>query len=66
MDDINKSILRYLTEMTSEMKKIKQDISDINNDIKKIKEEQSKILDTFPNGLESHKKDHAKKKWVIF
>lgn len=66
MDDFNRSVLKYLSEMSSEIKKIKTELDDINFDIKKIKEEQEKMMSTFPNGLESHKNDHVRRRWLLF
>jgi len=68
MDAFQTSMLKYMTELTSEIKKIKDDIADIKLVVSDLKEEHEEFMNAFPNGIEDHKNDHVKqkKKWFIF
>ena len=66
MDPMNESIFRYLVEISSEIKKIKFDIADIKNSLNDVKTEQDNFMNGFPNGIDSHRKDHTKKKKWFF
>jgi seryl-tRNA synthetase len=66
MDKYDAVVLRYLSEMTNEIKKIKTDMIEIKDDIKTIKKDVVNIMEAFPNGIEDHKKDHKKRKWYQF
>ena len=59
-------MLKYLSELQTEIRNIKLDISVIKNDIKELKKEHDLLMSAFPHGLEKHAKDHKKKKWFIF
>lgn len=68
MDAFQTSMLKYMTELTSEIKKIKDDIADIKLVASDLKEEHEEFMNAFPTGIEDHKNDHVKqkKKWFIF
>lgn len=68
MDAFQTSMLKYMTELTSEIKKIKDDIADIKLAVSDLKEEHEEFMNAFPHGIEDHKNDHVKqkKKWFIF
>lgn len=59
---LNRSILRYLVEMKTEISAIKTDIISINKNIEEIKKENDLILSAFPNGVDDHIDYHKKKK----
>ena len=68
MDAFQTSMLKYMTELTSEIKKIKDDIADIKLVASDLKEEHEEFMNAFPYGIEDHKNVHVKqkKKWFIF
>ncbi len=66
MDPFNAAVLKYLSEIGAEIKKIKTDISAINESIKQVKEEHDVFMKAFPNGIEKHRSDHTKKKNWFF
>lgn len=66
MDQYDASVLKCLTEMRKEIGYIKRELSKINDKVDKLKEEQINFMSAFPNGIDSHKNDHKKKKWFLF
>lgn len=67
MDAFQTSMLKYMTELTSEINKIKEDVADIKANIADLKGEQEEFMKGFPYGIEDHKNDHIKRrKWFLF
>lgn len=68
MDAFQTSMLKYMSDLTSEINKIKDDIADIKANITALKGEQEDFMKGFPYGIEDHKNDHIKrkKKWFLF
>lgn len=66
MSPFNASVLQYLSDIDSELKKIKGDISSINENIETLKKENATFMMAFPDGIEEHRIAHKKKKWLIF
>lgn len=65
MSPYDQSVLRLLSDIDSQLRKINSDIIDINDNIKDLKKEHETFMSAFPNGIEDHKRDHKKKKWWI-
>lgn len=66
MDAFQTSMLKYMSDLQTEIRNIKQDVAIIKNDIKELKKEHENLMSAFPNGIDSHARDHKKKKWFLF
>ena len=62
MDAFQTSMLKYMTELTSEIKKIKDDIAVIKLMASDLKGEHEEFMNAFPYGIEDHKNVHVKQK----
>lgn len=67
MDTFQSSMLQYMSNLTAEIKKIKDDVAEIKNNINDLKSEHEEFIKAFPTGIDDHRKDHQKKKkWLLF